>query len=330
MDPTLNHSAVSTGSPMILGRWQLMTLMIVGVLAAAVSVFGLRAAGAPAPVDTLSQSAETTTQQGTSQEGASDSGHTGTEASGHSTTTPATETKAAAASGKSIEVMIENYAYSPASLEVSVGDTVTWMNMDTAPHTVTVTSGPEKFDSGNLQKGESFSYTFKKAGTYAYYCAVHPDMKAGVTVKGASEPTPIPTPTEPTPTEPAPTPTPTPTHPAPTAPCDGLKSSVDAFMQHFYAAHLETSPGQQVADALDVDQYTKTHTVLVENMLKPLLGGATSALDAFLQHVYAAHLEASPGQQVADALDVDQYVKTHTVMVENMIKPLIGSDLSSC
>jgi hypothetical protein len=226
--------------------------------------------------------------------------------------------------------MIENNAYSPASLEVSVGDTVTWTNMDTAPHTVTVTSGPEKFDSGNLQKGESFSFTFSKAGTYAYYCAVHPDMKAGVTVKGESEPT-EPEPTEPTPTEPEPTPTePEPTHPAPTTPCDGLQASVDAFMQHMNAAHLETSPGQQVADALAVDQYVKTHTVLIENMLKPLLGGASSALDAFLQHVYAAHLEASPGQQVADALAVDQYIKTHTVMVENMIKPLIGSDLSSC
>ena len=49
-----------------------------------------------------------------------------------------------------------------------------------------------------------------------------------------------------------------------------------------------------------------------------------------MQHVYAAHLETAPGQQVADALAVDQYVKTHTVLVENMIKPLAGTDLSSC
>ena len=47
------------------------------------------------------------------------------------------------------------------------------------------------------------------------------------------------------------------------------------------------------------------------------------AVDTFLQHVYAAHLEASPGQQVADLIgDLDQYVKTHTVMVENMVAPL--------
>ena len=58
--------------------------------------------------------------------------------------------------------------------------------MDTAPHTVTVTSGPVKFDSGTLQKGESFSYTFKETGTYEYYCAVHPDMTASVKVVGGS------------------------------------------------------------------------------------------------------------------------------------------------
>jgi hypothetical protein len=112
--------------------------------------------------------------------------------------------------------------------------------------------------------------------------------------------------------------------------CTGLNSTVDAFLQHFYSAHLETSLGQQVTDALNLDQYVKTHLVLVENMLKPLLGGAQSTLDTFLQHVYAAHLETGVGQQVTDALAIDQYVKTHTVLVENMIKPLVGADLSSC
>ena len=112
--------------------------------------------------------------------------------------------------------------------------------------------------------------------------------------------------------------------------CGGLDAAVDAFMQHFYAAHLETSPGQQAADALSVDQYTLTHTVLVENMLKPLVGGETAAVDVFLAHVYAAHLGTSPGQQAADALAVNQYVLTHTVMVAAMIAPLVGTDLSSC
>lgn len=112
--------------------------------------------------------------------------------------------------------------------------------------------------------------------------------------------------------------------------CTGLNTSVDAFLQHVYAAHLETGVGQQVTDILNLNQYISTHLVLVENMVKPVLGGAQSAVDTFMQHVYAAHLETGLGQQVADIADIDQYAKTHTVLVENMIKPLIGTDLSSC
>lgn len=112
--------------------------------------------------------------------------------------------------------------------------------------------------------------------------------------------------------------------------CGGLQAAVDAFLMHLNAAHLETSPGQQVTDALAVDQYVLAHTVLIENMLKPLVAGSDDALGMFLQHVYAAHLETSPGQQVVDVLAVDQYVKTHTVLIENMLKPLAGSDTSSC
>ena len=60
-------------------------------------------------------------------------------------------------------------------------------------------------------------------------------------------------------------------------PCVGLNSAVDAFMQHFYAAHLETSPGQQVADALAIDQYALTHTVMIADMVAPLAGTDTSS-----------------------------------------------------
>jgi hypothetical protein len=113
-------------------------------------------------------------------------------------------------------------------------------------------------------------------------------------------------------------------------PCAGLNAAVDAFLAHFYAAHLEESPSQQVGDLLNVDQYVTTHTVLVEHMVEPLLSGADDATTVFLEHLYAAHLEESPSQQAADLLALDQYVKTHTVLVEHMVEPLVGSDLSSC
>jgi len=112
--------------------------------------------------------------------------------------------------------------------------------------------------------------------------------------------------------------------------CAGVQAAAETFLDHFYAAHLEESPGQQAADALDVDQYALTHTVMIANMIKPLVSGSDAALGAFLDHFYAAHLEESPGQQAADLTDVDQYVETHTVLIEHLIAPLAGSDTSSC
>lgn len=84
-------------------------------------------------------------------------------------------------------VAIENYAYSPATLTVSVGDTVTWTNHDQASHNVVTTSAPAAFQSPMLATGESWSFTFTVPGTYAYYCSVHPDMRAQVVVQPAPE-----------------------------------------------------------------------------------------------------------------------------------------------
>lgn len=92
---------------------------------------------------------------------------------------PATERVAAA----HYSVQMANYAFAPASITVNEGDTITWTNQDTAPHTVTTTSGPERLDSPYLSKGQSWSYTFTAPGTYMYYCTVHPDMRAEVIVQ---------------------------------------------------------------------------------------------------------------------------------------------------
>jgi hypothetical protein len=103
--------------------------------------------------------------------------------------------------------------------------------------------------------------------------------------------------------------------------------TVAPFWTHFEKAHLETSPGQQVADAASLDQYLKTHTVLIAEMLTPIIESALGDEDGpgpFWTHFEKAHLETSPGQQVADALSLDQYVKTHTVLVEDLLSPIIG------
>lgn len=71
-------------------------------------------------------------------------------------------------------------SYSPNPVEVQVGETVTWINEDSAVHTAT--ANDRTFDSGVLMEGDSFSFTFDKEGGYAYYCDVHPNMVGTVMV----------------------------------------------------------------------------------------------------------------------------------------------------
>jgi plastocyanin len=101
------------------------------------------------------------------------------------TTAPA-QSQAAPASGGgggggANAVTIQNFAFAPATLEVAVGTTVTWTNMDSATHTVTADDG--SFDSNNLASSATFTQTFSTAGTFAYHCKIHTSMKATVTVK---------------------------------------------------------------------------------------------------------------------------------------------------
>jgi len=85
------------------------------------------------------------------------------------------------AAGEGCEVRIENFAFDPAAIQISVGETVTWENYDDAQHTVTGDNG--EFDSGNLSKGQKFSHTFTTAGTFTYHCNIHPNMKGTVIVQ---------------------------------------------------------------------------------------------------------------------------------------------------
>ena len=80
-----------------------------------------------------------------------------------------------------ITVSIENFAFVPAQLTVSPGDTIVFVNKDGAPHTATANGGA--FDTGNLASGESGSITVTSAGTFDYFCAVHPAMKGSITVQ---------------------------------------------------------------------------------------------------------------------------------------------------
>jgi plastocyanin len=79
------------------------------------------------------------------------------------------------------EVKIDNFSFGPQSVTVPVGATVTWVNRDDIPHTVVSTDGV--FKSKVRDTDEKFSYTFTKAGTYPYFCSVHPKMTGQVIVQ---------------------------------------------------------------------------------------------------------------------------------------------------
>ncbi len=81
----------------------------------------------------------------------------------------------------SAEVKIDNFNFGPGTLTVSLGTTVTWINHDDIPHNVVSSDGV--FKSRALDTDEKFSYTFTKAGSFSYFCSLHPKMTGKVVVQ---------------------------------------------------------------------------------------------------------------------------------------------------
>jgi plastocyanin len=78
-------------------------------------------------------------------------------------------------------VVMKNFDFSPMSMTVPVGTTVTWQNLDGEPHTVVSVDG--LFRSGALDQGEKFAFKFDKPGSYRYSCSIHPKMTGTIIVK---------------------------------------------------------------------------------------------------------------------------------------------------
>jgi len=79
------------------------------------------------------------------------------------------------------EVKIDNFSFSPATLTVAAGTTVTWVNHDDIPHNIV--SADKAFKSKVMDTDEKFSFTFTKAGEYPYFCGIHPKMTGKVVVQ---------------------------------------------------------------------------------------------------------------------------------------------------
>jgi plastocyanin len=86
-----------------------------------------------------------------------------------------------AAAADATHVVVDNFSFGPATATVPVGTTVTWTNRDDIPHNVV--SPEQKFKSRVLDTDEMFSHTFDVAGTYKYYCSIHPRMTGQIVVR---------------------------------------------------------------------------------------------------------------------------------------------------
>jgi len=180
-------------------------------------------------------------------------------------------------------VMIQHYAYSPAALSVDQGDTVTWTNMDSVQHDVTVTSGPTSFHSPMLAQGQSWSFRFTTAGAYSYICSVHPDMRASVTVTAKAQTAPKPAPA----TKSAPQVAPTTATTAAALPATPKRHRAPA-----------TAPAAtQVAAPAATQEVATTPAAVSTESLNPLLlvAGASTAVMVFCLLLMTSRPVALPG-----------------------------------
>lgn len=76
-------------------------------------------------------------------------------------------------------IIISEYTFIPSTLTVKIGDTITWINQDSAPHDIVST----EFTSPLLQKGGKFDFTFNTKGTFVYNCGIHPNMTGTIIVE---------------------------------------------------------------------------------------------------------------------------------------------------
>lgn len=103
------------------------------------------------------------------------------------TPTPTVTTSQTTSTSGSTTIIIQNFAFNPASITISRGSTVTWTNQDSVQHQIindaTATAGQGQiFESSPIGQGQSYSFTFTTAGTYPYHCNIHPYMKGTVIV----------------------------------------------------------------------------------------------------------------------------------------------------
>ena len=87
------------------------------------------------------------------------------------------------ASAADMQVTIDNFTFTPATITVPAGTRVVWTNRDDIPHTVTDAANPRTVKSPPLDTDDTYARVFDKPGTYLYFCSLHPHMTGTVTVQ---------------------------------------------------------------------------------------------------------------------------------------------------
>ena len=113
-------------------------------------------------------------------EGASSPAERGFGAGANDAADEDTESGDLAASGASVDIV--GFAFNPETIEIGVGDTVTWTNSDGVPHTATQEPAGSGFQSGSIQGGDTLEFTFNEPGEFAYFCEFHPNMTGTIIV----------------------------------------------------------------------------------------------------------------------------------------------------
>ncbi len=88
-----------------------------------------------------------------------------------------------AAAANSRQIAIENFAFVPATVTVTAGTEIVWVNHDEEPHTVNSIDTAAAFKSPPLDTGDKFTFVFSRPGRYTYFCSIHPHMVGTITVK---------------------------------------------------------------------------------------------------------------------------------------------------
>lgn len=157
-------------------------VLLTTAAAACVFSFGTNQAAGPASSATLAQYAPGYGYGGYGYRGAPGYGYLSGQG-GQYGTAKATPRGTQESSGESDSVAISRMTFNPGAVRVEAGSTVTWVQRDGVPHTVTASGSSGAFNSGTMGAGQTFSHTFDKPGVYEYHCSVHPGMTGRVIVE---------------------------------------------------------------------------------------------------------------------------------------------------